>query len=322
MNKIIYNNNYQDCFELLLSSLILEKDKFVEDYWFNCNLFIDLENNKIGYSKHRINELWKKYTDIHLETFHITNLNIDSIRELLIKISKEKSIGIFLDLFYLPYCPFHDVIHDTHSIELVEYQACEDSFLIKDHYYKFFGKISMLDLNNAIKSNYSESFKPSAFWLRTSDKKNDFEIKMTSNISFISQKDIFDWIEKDISNLKNIINIKELEKNVKRVFNYLKDISNHQKMVHYYLKYNLSLDDQHNIFIGSNIEKLINLCDKYLLSSERLNSIANILMRTAMNDTRYFSNINLNHLLVESKEINESIKLIYEEMKWSNGKIR
>ncbi|WEG19159.1 BtrH N-terminal domain-containing protein (plasmid) [Alkalihalophilus pseudofirmus] len=77
--------------------------------------------------------------------------DIQSFQEALLKcIEQEIIVGVSVDLYNLPYSVFYQDLHYEHDIEVISYH--ENTYVICDHYYNYFGEISSEDFMKAIEN--------------------------------------------------------------------------------------------------------------------------------------------------------------------------
>jgi hypothetical protein len=311
----IYYNNYQGCYELLVSSLLKNAGLNEKLFWYQSRIYYNIDERVLyssDYGNNIFELLWNEYDGVKLSFKNFSH--VDKLVNDLIKQLSAGSIGLFVDLFELPYCVYYGVFHETHTIEIVSFDKNLDSFLIVDHYYKFKGYVSLNIIRKCLQSYMSQLKKEiSYFFVEVTNSNLDRYLNVDDRLicNYISDEQFsssFQGIFEDLALLKNVFGQDKFISQIERISTYLKRFSGSQKMVSVYIGEILNVTNRSFV----DIENLEFLKNEYKKSSEIINLIANILMKEMTKQElgrdldRHYS-VKVFDLLIESYNINKTI---------------
>ncbi|ATF15814.1 hypothetical protein A616_28845 [Brevibacillus brevis X23] len=217
METTLYKNNFQNCFQLVVSSMLSRQRVPVEYIWNQAGLYISDEQAKWYLTPYYWN-LRSYLKTIGIQYFESnvddTTLILETIQEIL---SKRLSVGVMVDIFELPYSMYYQEYHDSHTVEIVGIDGTE--FEIFDHYYRYQGKIELSQLCRAINS-YFEHFPPDNYLLFYLDATNfsemliDTELIISNNMMVMKGNAIRDYIDKKANQIVGLDAIPVLKNKV------------------------------------------------------------------------------------------------------------
>lgn len=303
MSKII-RNNYQNCYQLLISSLFSDIGINEKMCWYISKPFYDIKNKRIysfDYDNIMYKYIWKEYDSILLNKKKDSNITsfIDTILEKL----HNHNIGIFLDIFHLPYSIYHQKIHSLHAIQINK-GIYQDEFNIIDHYYNFEGIISREALENSLISN-NNKFK--YFYLSKNNQGTKSGISLEEKIK-LNYTDKLEYsleeIKVRIYEIIQIMNIIERQDEIKNLYEDLKNLAGSEKML-------ANFCAEANKMTHTDFSLLSSMYEK---NSQKINLLANIIMKNAMKNSHNYVNEYITQLIADSLDnilsINQHIKRI------------
>lgn len=305
-----YRNNYQNCYQLLLSSLLKRLDLNEKMYWYQSIPFYDSKEKKLFFSDYgdfKLSSIWKKYDNIKIN--YIKQEEYEMFISNLIKHLKIRNIGIFIDLFFLPYSMYYLIRHDIHAIEIINYK--KKTFIIADHYYNYYGTLKYSDLIKSLisyKKIFSKKF--SFFYIEETTPKivNNEKEKLLINKHNNNLYDIFNFIKEDILSLSRCNNLKVSQEIGTKIYSYLKDFSGTQKMLYFFISELINYDEKYNNFMIKEISYL------YKESSENLNMIANFLLKNIIKQNLNYPTEKITYLLEKSLVNNLKIQELFRKL--------
>ncbi|MCE5003510.1 hypothetical protein KJJ36_14150 [Staphylococcus pseudoxylosus] len=142
---LFYNQHY-NCYRLVVAAMINRNNIDTEVLWKT----IGIHFNK--YFERKISPRYislKNELEIYGITLHQNHFNNfqELLKYLFINI-KNKTIGIELDAYYLPYCIHYKKYHYSHSLEVIDVK--EHEILINDHFFNYSGKIDIRTLELSV----------------------------------------------------------------------------------------------------------------------------------------------------------------------------
>lgn len=151
----LYYNNNQNCLQRVLSAMLIRKNVDPNQLWYQSGIYY-LDSSDVN--TWEINPYFMEY-DYFLEKMGIQCSSFllptseDTVCKIKEHINKNNTIGVYVDISELPYCLYYQKEHESHAIEIIEIQ--KDVVTICDHYYNYYGTISLQQLHLAI-SSYTE----------------------------------------------------------------------------------------------------------------------------------------------------------------------
>ncbi|MFD1989549.1 hypothetical protein ACFSGI_06260 [Paenibacillus nicotianae] len=148
----LYYNNNQNCLQRVLSAMLIRKNIDPNQLWYQSGIYYTDSNDA---SSWEINPYFMEY-DYFLKNMGIECSSFllptseDTISKIKEYINKDNTIGVYVDISELPYCLYYQKEHESHAIEIIEIK--KDIVTLCDHYYNYYGTISLQQLHLAIRS--------------------------------------------------------------------------------------------------------------------------------------------------------------------------
>ncbi|MFJ7734146.1 hypothetical protein ACIQXF_20050 [Lysinibacillus sp. NPDC097231] len=153
----IYRNNFQSCFQLVLTAISKRLGINTDIIWKQAGLLVfktdKMELYEISpYYRRLRNDLNDSNGVKFIENTINNPLEIEEGINRMIDVTQKQSLGVSLDIYELPYCMYHHVNHTLHMIEIIHFNLEQGTVLISDHYYNYHGEIEIEVLKNSINS--------------------------------------------------------------------------------------------------------------------------------------------------------------------------
>lgn len=151
----LYHSNYHNCYNIVLSSLLQRQGVNVVRLWTQSGLSY-YHHNGFGLSPYYrpiMEDIKKLGLTLHEELYNDIDKYFSSILELL---KRGLTVGVNTNIFDLPYSPHYKRLHEIHALEILSIKN-EDTFIIADHYYKYYGEIKKNKLREAFLSTIKNS---------------------------------------------------------------------------------------------------------------------------------------------------------------------
>ncbi|MBG9941027.1 hypothetical protein ABE237_21475 [Brevibacillus formosus] len=197
MSYTLYRNNFQNCLELVVSSMLIRNNIPPYKIWNQAGLFFkELEEGWLLTPYYWSIKRYMIQNGIDYTEEYYKSVN-DLISGLVNVVASGHSVGVLLDVFELPYSMYHQEYHDVHAIEIVQVQ--NHVFEIYDHYYHYHGHLEIEQLKKAINSymDFYEKEKTHYFYIKAQN--NKFIRKdevILNNFSVMNGNHIKDLVEK------------------------------------------------------------------------------------------------------------------------------
>ncbi|MDQ0272969.1 BtrH N-terminal domain-containing protein [Cytobacillus purgationiresistens] len=265
MEFTIYKNKYHNCRNATISAMLKRLGVKLDYLWYQAGLYYKELPEKLVFSPY-YRELpadFKQNHGINYNEEFVVDVN-EFTQKLIHLVKSGHHTAIMVDIFHLPYSFYYNQNHDFHDIEVIEIR--QDKAIICDHYYQYYGELSIADIRKAINST-KENFgfhECILYYFTLNDySKNEYNsndlLKVVKDNKYAllgEKKDDFSYfygVEDSITGIQTlpiiynkILSIFKLPQNeanllLSEIYKEFKDISNSRYNLYIYLK-NFSKD--------------------------------------------------------------------------------
>lgn len=300
---------YHNCYSIIVDAFLKRHGINKEKFWAISGLYYEKENaNPVFLSPYFI--LWHNQFEnfgINLieKTLEDEKVFKDLAREIVM--SKNQSITVVVDTYYLSYCSLYKKEHSEHVLEISKIDETE-RYYVYDHFFAFEGWVEYSDIDKSIwgvKKHLKE--RPVLFYLVLSNKiEPSFKSIIERNYESLSKRIHYPGSSSS-SGVYGLNALSFIQRDIIEIMNLEMSELNIELITNYYYKVKELANSRHHMAMFFEKYKYPHLCSNYSDSHQNWLTIANILLR---------------YIIIGNKrDVNKKIKKCIKSIRYLEGEI-
>lgn len=300
---------YHNCYSIIVDAFLKRHGINEEKFWAISGLYYEKENeNPVFLSPYFI--LWhNQFKNFGIDLIEKIPKNEKEFKDLTndIVMSKNQSITIVVDTYYLPYCSLYKKEHSEHVLEISQIDEAK-RYYVYDHFFAFEGWVESDDIDKSIcgVQKYLNE-RPVLFYLVQSNKiEPSFKSIIVKNYESLSKRIHYPG-SSGSSGFYGLNALYLIQRDIIKFMDLEMSELNIELITNYYYKVKELANSRHHMAMFFEKYKYPYLYSNYADSHQNWLTIANILLR---------------YIIIRNKrDVNEKIKKCIRNIRYLEGEI-